>query len=65
MWRAMSVLLVPLVLSPSDTAFPHKLCHFIVEWVGLLDALAMAAVTLAMSHLMQKSRLHLSCYKLY
>lgn len=56
----MSVLLVPLVLSPSDTAFPYKLCDFIVEWVRLLDALP-----LAMSHLMQKSRLRLSSHKLY
>lgn len=61
----MSVLLVPLVLSPSDTAFPYKLCDFIVEWVRLLDALAIVALTLAMSHLMQKSRLRLSSHKLY
>lgn len=43
----------------------HKLCDFTMEWVGFLDALGMVALTLATSHLMQKSRFHLSCHKLY
>lgn len=61
----MSVLLVPFILSLSRIAFPIISSVTILEGVGLLDALGMVAVTLAMSHLMQKSRFHHSCCKLY